>query len=142
VAGFNVTFIGIMVTMAGANALRDALPGPGLGITIAVVFVFVALSSVGLRGLPRPPVPWTALVPGATLLAVGFQLMHLVAVLYLPQRIGSSSETYGSLGVAVAMLLWIYLFGRLVVLASVLNATLWERRATSLEGSDLGAAET
>jgi uncharacterized BrkB/YihY/UPF0761 family membrane protein len=43
-------------------------------------------------------------------------------------RIESASELYGALGAASAVLLWLYLIGRLVVASAVLNATLWERR--------------
>jgi uncharacterized BrkB/YihY/UPF0761 family membrane protein len=71
---------------------------------------------------------WRDLLPGALLLAAGAQVLHLVTVFYLAGRIESASELYGALGSASAVLLWLYLIGRLVVGSAVLNATLWERR--------------
>lgn len=128
VAGFNAALLTLIVAVLGANRLRDLLPGPGLGITLGVVIIFAAVMWFSLHRLPRPKVlPFTAVLPGALVLGAGMQVMHLVSVLYLPNQIERSSDTYGSLGVAVAMLLWLYLFGRIIVFANVLNATLWER---------------
>ena len=140
VAGYNAVFLTLVATTAAANRLRDLLPGPGLGITLAVVLVFGLLMWAGLLGLPRPNLPYTAVLPGATLLALGLQAMHLVSVFYLPHAIENSSDTYGSLGIAVAMLLWLYLYGRLIVLAGVLNATLWERYNEAGDAPDLVGA--
>ena len=77
--------------------------------------------------LPHAEGPWTMLVPGALLFAVGTQVLHLVTVFYLADRVASASELYGALGSAAAVLLWLYLIGRLVVGSALLNATLWER---------------
>ena len=140
VAGYNVVFLTMVATTAAANRLRDVLPGPGLGITLAVVLVFALLGWAGLLQLPRPDLPFTAVLPGAAVLALGLQVMHLISIFYLPHAIENSSDTYGSLGIAVAMLLWLYLYGRLVVLAAVLNATLWERYNEAGDAPDLVGA--
>ena len=140
VAGYNVVFLSLVATTAAANRLRDLLPGPGLGITLAVVFIFGLLMWAGLLRLPRPELPYTAVLPGATVLALGLQAIHLISVFYLPHAIENSSETYGSLGIAVAMLLWLYFYGRLVVYAAVLNATLWERYNDAGDAPDLVGA--
>jgi uncharacterized BrkB/YihY/UPF0761 family membrane protein len=58
---------------------------------------------------------------------VGTQGLYLFNVLYLNHKIQSASAAYGALGVAASALLWLYLLGRLMVAAPVLNATLWER---------------
>jgi uncharacterized BrkB/YihY/UPF0761 family membrane protein len=79
--------------------------------------------------LPRPPVPWTALVPGALLFAGGFLGFNLAVSLYFAPRAARASTVYGSLGVALVLLVSLFLFGRLAVAAAELNATLWERRA-------------
>lgn len=140
VAGYNVVFLSLVATTAAANRLRDLLPGPGLGITLAVVLVFGLLMWGGLLGLPRPDLPYTAVLPGATVLALGLQAMHLISIFYLPHAVENSSETYGSLGIAVAMLLWLYFYGRLIVFAGVLNATLWERYHDAGDAPDLVGA--
>ncbi len=140
VLGYNFVFLTMVATTAAANHLRDVLPGPGLGITLAVVLVFALLSWAGLLQLPRPDLPFTAVLPGAAVLALGLQAMHLISIFYLPHAIENSSDTYGSMGIAVAMLLWLYFYGRLVVLAAVLNATLWERYNEAGDAPDLAGA--
>jgi membrane protein len=49
-------------------------------------------------------------------------------VLYLPSRIARASQLYGTLGIAAALLVWLALIARLVVLGQVLNAVLAEPR--------------
>ena len=69
---------------------------------------------------------------------VGIWLAHLLSVYVLAHRVDKASNLYGSLGVAAALLAWLYLFGRIMVAAALLNATLWERRsaARSDDGAD------
>lgn len=140
VAGYNAVFLSLVATTAAANRIRDVLPGPGLGVTLGVVLLFGLLMWAGLLGLPRPDLPYTAVLPGATVLALGLQAMHLISIYYLPHTVENSSETYGSLGIAVAMLLWLYFYGRLIVFAGVLNATLWERYNEAGDAPDLVGA--
>jgi uncharacterized BrkB/YihY/UPF0761 family membrane protein len=80
--------------------------------------------------LPRPSVHWTAVLPGAITIGLGLQAIHLVNVYFISYRISTSSETYGALGAAAAILLSLFLIGRLFVAGVILNATLWERQNT------------
>ncbi len=128
VLAYNGIMFLLFFTVGGAGRLRDATPGPGLLITIASVAVFVGLSWQALRWLPGPDLGPRDLLPGAILLAVGLQLMHLVGTLYLPGRIERASDTYGTLGSAVVLLLWLYLFGRLMIAGGVLNVTMCQLR--------------
>jgi uncharacterized BrkB/YihY/UPF0761 family membrane protein len=103
----------------------------GLGATIAVVGLY-GVTWLGVTMLlPHGDAPWTALVPGAILVGIGLEVLHLVTVYYVAGKLSSSSDLYGPLGAAVALLGWAYLFGRLTVAAAMLNATLWERPAAA-----------
>lgn len=112
----------------GLTALVQVLPG-----FLAPIQVLLAvLLSTGLflwaaKILPNRDVGWRALVPGAVLGAVGFEVLKVVGAIYVPRAISSSSALYGSLGVVFAILAWLLIFGRLVVYSSVLNVVLWER---------------
>jgi hypothetical protein len=72
------------------------------------------------------------LVPGARLFAGGFLAYTLAVTLavtrYFAPRAARASAVYGSLGMALVLLVSLFLFGRLAVAAAELNATLWERR--------------
>jgi len=67
------------------------------------------------------------LIPGAALVSVGSQGLYWFNVLYLSHKVASASEAYGALGIAATTLLWLYLIGRLIVAAPMLNATIWRR---------------
>lgn len=78
--------------------------------------------------LPRPPgLGAIALLPGAVLVGIGTQGLFAFNVLYLDRRIESATEAYGALGIAASGLLWLYLLGRLMVAAPVVDAVLHER---------------
>jgi uncharacterized BrkB/YihY/UPF0761 family membrane protein len=73
-------------------------------------------------------------VPGALLVALGIQVIHLGAVLFAAGRIERSSDTYGSPGVAFAILFWLFVVSRVIVASVMLNAAVaLERRRTPEE---------
>jgi uncharacterized BrkB/YihY/UPF0761 family membrane protein len=123
------------VTILG-TAVRHASPGPGAIATVLIGIAYVWLAFLGLWVLPRPPVHWTAVLPGAIAFGLGLQAIHLVNVYFISYRISTSSETYGALGVAAALLLSLFLLGRLFVLAVMLNSTLWERKTGEAKGRE------
>jgi len=125
---------------ATAAAERTRATASGLGNELTVLLTTAAAQVVLLAvlwfalswALPRPAVPWTALVPGTLLFAGGFLAYNLAVTLYFAPRAARASAVYGSLGVALVLLVSLFLFGRLAVAAAELNATLWERRAQRL----------
>jgi uncharacterized BrkB/YihY/UPF0761 family membrane protein len=123
-----VTLAAALATTAGAWVDHESA-GLGVALRAALVAVYGLLWLVASMALPHASdARWRDLVPGALLLAAGAQAIHLVTVFYLADRIEKASELYGALGAASAVLLWLYLIGRLVVGSAVLNATLWDRR--------------
>ena len=70
------------------------------------------------------------------MVGLGSWMLHLASVYVLARRVAKASDLYGSLGVAAALLVWLYLLGRLVVAAAMVNATLWERRGVSEQAGD------
>jgi uncharacterized BrkB/YihY/UPF0761 family membrane protein len=124
---------------AGASAATERARAAASGLaseltvlltTAAVQVVLLAVLWFALSwALPRPAVPWIALVPGALLFAGGFLAYNLAVTLYFAPRAARASAVYGSLGVALVLLVSLFLFGRLAVAAAELNATMWERRA-------------
>jgi uncharacterized BrkB/YihY/UPF0761 family membrane protein len=129
-AGFLFTFfaLGIIVVSGASQWLREHTGVSGLVATLLIVALYSAGALEGMRLLPHQDVPWTAFIPGAILVGVGLQALHLFTALYLIPRLGRSSELYGSLGAATVILLWLYIIARLITLSAFLNATIWERR--------------
>ena len=94
-----------------------------LGLAVNTVlflwtFWFLGTPKVGVR-------PW---LPGAIFGAIGFEVLKFFGALLVPRMVANSSAIYGSLGVIFGILLWLLLFGRLLVYASVLNAVRMEER--------------
>jgi uncharacterized BrkB/YihY/UPF0761 family membrane protein len=129
---------GLVVVFASSTLAEQArADAKGLASDLTVILVSAGAQVVVLAvlwlvlslALPRPgAVPWTALVPGALLFAAGFQGFSLAVSLYFAPRAARASTMYGSLGVALVLLVSLFLFARLAVAAAELNATLWERR--------------
>ena len=95
-------------------------------VTISACIV-VALWVFVQWHLPRQDVTWTELIPGAVLVAVGAEVLQVATVLYFTRAIETKSETYGAIGAALAILLWAYILGRIIVSGAMLNAVLWEQ---------------
>jgi uncharacterized BrkB/YihY/UPF0761 family membrane protein len=132
---------GVALTSGASAAFERArAAASGLGNELTVLLTTAAAQVVLLAvlwfalswALPRPAVPWTALILGTLLFAGGFLAYNLAITLYFAPRAARASAVYGSLGVALVLLVSLFLFGRLAVAAAELNATLWERRAQRL----------
>jgi len=92
------------------------------GVVVVALWVFVQ------NHLPRQPgVTWKDQIPGAILVGLGVEVLQLVTVIWFTRYIESKSETYGAIGAALAILLWAYLLGRIIVSGAMLNAVLWEQ---------------
>jgi len=126
-----LTFIAfISITLASSaylGKLRAAAPAPGFFLTAASILVpFFAWWWASNR-LPHDKVPVWALLPGAVIFAVGIEALHLFAVYYSGARAASKSQTYGAAGIALSVLAWAYVAGRLVTFTALVNSTLWRR---------------
>ena len=93
-----------------------------------------------MRHLPDRRTTWVDLVPGALLFGFGISLMHLVSRVYLPARLQHSAALYGSLGIAAVILVWLLLFGQLVVWSAIINAVWFDYRAARGGTAGFGAA--
>jgi membrane protein len=117
----------LVVILAAAKA-RAELGTVGLLISIAVFAAFTAIWLGVAWLLPHGDAEWTDLVPGALLMAFGVQVIHLGTVLFIAGKVERASQTYGSLGVAFTLLLWLYVVSRVIVASAMLNAALAQNR--------------
>jgi membrane protein len=117
----------LFVIVVAAKARAD-LGTAGLLISIAAFAAFAAIWLGVAWLLPHGDAGWTDLVPGALLVALGVQVIHLGTVLFIADKVERASQTYGSLGVAFTILLWLYVISRVIVASAMLNAALAEGR--------------
>jgi len=96
---------------------------------LGLIVVPQAFWLVASQRLPHRAVGWLELVPGAVLVAIGVQGLHLFTTLFLGPKLTSATELYGALGIATTILFWLYIVGRLVIAGATLNASLHEQRS-------------
>jgi uncharacterized BrkB/YihY/UPF0761 family membrane protein len=119
-----------LVLLAGVATWVRAQLGllPGLVATIAVGVALGGFWLWAQTKLPSRPVPWTAHVPGALMVALGFEGLHLFTVYFLSDKLQSASNLYGVLGLAATMLFFLFMLGRIIVWSAELNAVAWDVR--------------
>lgn len=117
-AGAGVLFL---ATAALGPVLRVA-PGPAKPLTIALGFALTTgLFVWTYASLGNAHIGWRGHLPGAVLVALGFEVLKAVGSVYVPRAVASSSALYGSIGVIFAVLAWLLLYGRLIVYGAVVN---------------------
>jgi uncharacterized BrkB/YihY/UPF0761 family membrane protein len=124
--------LGLIVVVTGGLVLGRLIVelGSVLG-RIILLGVFVAVPTgiwlfVTGRALPHPEgATWRDLLPGAIVVGVGVEVLHIATVVWFSRSIENKSETYGVLGAALAILLWAYVLGRFLALSATVNAARW-----------------
>ena len=53
--------------------------------------------------LPRQPVRWQDLIPGAFVVTVGVLGLHIITVYWIAREVESKTDTYGAIGAALAL---------------------------------------
>ncbi len=132
--------IGAVTSLAAV--IRDAAATPGLVAMLADFGVYAAAWWLVTIQFPHGDASYAALIPGALVFGLGVQALHLVTVYYLARRVTSASELYGALGVSAALLLGLYLVGRLVVVSADVNQALHSRAAPRPGPADAGSPVT
>jgi uncharacterized BrkB/YihY/UPF0761 family membrane protein len=134
-AGFGPRLALIGVTLLASAlgiALNDVRNAWDVAGAVIAVFLVTALSFAGWWWvswkLPHAPCPARALIPGALVMAVGADVLQLVTTYWIGHLVARKTSTYGAVGIALAVLLWVYILGRIMVGSAGLNAALWYRR--------------
>jgi len=102
---------------------------------IAILTSVAVIALIYHNAVPRTQ-PWHSVLPGATLATGMWFVVTMIFGWYL-QNYADYSVIYGSLGVAIALLVWMYLISLVILIGAEFNAILFPRR--SLLGSELTA---
>lgn len=136
-----VLLLFMMVVSAAAAAARSWSFGAGLVSSLVVTVAYAGFWLLITLRLPHRSVGWRELIPGAVLFGVSIDVLQIAAAYLLGPMALSKQGTYGALGIAAALLLGLFVLGRVIVGAADVNATLAERRgrsATRVEGENRG----
>jgi uncharacterized BrkB/YihY/UPF0761 family membrane protein len=70
---------------------------------------------------------WQDFLPGAILVGVGVEALHVFTVVWISRSFESKSEAFGAIGGSLSILLWSYVMGRIMAAAPVVNVAAWRR---------------
>jgi uncharacterized BrkB/YihY/UPF0761 family membrane protein len=115
--------------------LRDLSELGQIGVLAITVVPLAGLWLMVSLWLPHGSASWSELLPGALLVAIGFQVTHGLVVYFFAPKLESSMSLYGALGVVTTLLFFMWLLGRIIVTAPILNSALHEERRTRADGS-------
>lgn len=116
-------------------AVSTAGAGFGAGWKVATIVLSTALN-VGIfwlafRVLTAREVSWRALRGGAIGAAIAYEGLQLLGGYYVGHVLANASNVYGTFGVVIGLLSWIYLAGHILLLAAEANVVatrrLWPR---------------
>jgi hypothetical protein len=128
-----LVLIGFTLAVSALGVLiNDVRNSSGIAGAVTAIVMVTALSFalwwwVSWK-LPHPPAPARALIPGALLMAIGADVLHLLTTYWIGHLVARKTHTYGAVGIALAVLLWVYILGRIIVASAGLNAALLHRR--------------
>ena len=106
------------------------LPAPLVVVNLAIGFALTTLLFLWtFASLVNNSVGWRAHLPGALVVAIGFEVLKVVGAVYVPRAISGSSALYGSIGVVFATLAWLAFYARLIVHGAALNVVRYEAAA-------------
>jgi uncharacterized BrkB/YihY/UPF0761 family membrane protein len=139
----SLAFSGAMCAFIAAVSItwwfRDASDATRIVVFAAMIASLTGLWLLVSLRLPHGTASWKALLPGAVLVAVGFQVSHGVVVWLVAWKLEHVSSTYAALGSVTTLLFFMYVAARIIVTAPILNCSLH----TELRGrGEQGAART
>ena len=123
---FNATCLGFLVAVGVTWWIRDETELEQLLTAAVMVVPLAALWLWVSMLLPHGRATWRRLLPGALFTAIGFQVLHGCVVFFLADELEPSTSLYGVLWIVTTVLFFMYLVGRIVVIAPVLNSSLHE----------------
>jgi uncharacterized BrkB/YihY/UPF0761 family membrane protein len=126
----------LTVVAVCTNIIRTdlGLVGSLLAALVVMAVCFTAWLWVSWR-LPHAPVAARLLIPGAAVVAVGAEALHLLTTYWIGQVVARKSHTYGAVGIALAVLLWVFVLGRFIVGSAEVNMALWRRTGADPPGT-------
>jgi membrane protein len=136
--GWGLVWIGFFVVYAFLHpALEGLVTGTsGVVLSLAGAFALGLLTPYLLLGRR---LPWRRLLPQAALTAGGMTALGIWSAIYMPRAIESSAAAYGAIGIAFALLTWLWGLGIVLVGAAIYGSPQmrWRRAESPAEGEGI-----
>jgi len=131
----SLAFTGVLLAVWAIIAFSWWVRGDWPGV-LAPVLTLAPLTGLWLwvsLQLPHRDAPWKALLPGALLVGVGFEVLHALVLNFGVHKLEKSKSLYGGVGATTTLIFFIYLLATLVVTAPVLNSSLYQEQLSRKE---------
>lgn len=112
----------------------------GLRWVIATLTSIAVIALIYHNAVPRTQ-PWHSVIPGSVFATIVW-FSVTVAFRYYLQRAGDFNTIYGSLGVGMALLVWMYLISLVVLVGAEFNALLFPRAMLGKELTAISAPKS
>jgi len=131
--------VGALELGALGSVLATVIPG-----AIAFIIVYASIVVIYRFGPSQPPAAWRWITPGAVAAAV-IWLIASIGFSYYLSNFSNYDATYGTLGTAIGLLIWLYISAFIVIVGADVNAELEKQaldgaKPATRPGSTPGAA--
>ncbi|SES26694.1 YihY/virulence factor BrkB family protein [Salipaludibacillus aurantiacus] len=116
-----INFINDMVNLGGGTEILFQV----LRWTVSLIVIAVILSAL-YHFAPNIKLPFKSVLPGALFATVAWLVTSFGFSIYI-SNFGNYTETYGSLGGIVILMIWFFLIGMILVMGAEINAVLYRR---------------
>lgn len=110
----------------GGDTVQRSATWQALLTLIPAAFTFVMFLAL-FRWVPNKTVSWKAVLPGAALVTLAWELAKGGFALFLNSGLVNYQFIYGSLGTLIALMVWIYLSNLISLVGAYLVATIDQR---------------
>ncbi len=124
--------VGVTWWFRDATSVFGLIPAALTVAPLAALWLWVSLQ------LPHRDASWRDLLPGALLVAIGFQVLHEAIGHLLVPKLEKSTSIYGDLGAVTTLLFFMYMVAILVVSAPVLNSSLYDELSRRRDANPVG----
>lgn len=116
-----INFIDNIVNLGGGTEILFQV----LRWTVSIVVIAAILSAL-YHFAPNIKIPFKSVLPGALFATVAWLVTSFGFSIYI-SNFGNYTETYGSLGGVVILMIWFFLIGMILVIGAEINAVLYRR---------------
>jgi membrane protein len=119
--GWGLAWIGVFAVYAVLHPALDGLVDGAASMVASIggAFAIGLLTPYVLLGRR---LPWRRLVFQAGVTAAGLTALAIWSAIYMPRAIASSAAAYGAIGIAFALLTWLWGLGIVLVAAAILGS--------------------
>jgi membrane protein len=125
--GSGLLWLAFLVLYGTLHPLLDGVVNGFLSVALSLGGAFLLALMTPYLLLGRR-LHWHRLLLQAGLTAIGLLALGVWSTIYMPKAIGSSAAAYGTIGVAFAMLTWLWGLGIVLVISAVYGSPLMKWR--------------